>query len=39
MFELSKFILGSEAEENKAEVMDYLSLNLKASSFVLYPSA
>ena len=37
--ELSKFKLGSEAEGNKTKEMNHLSLNLSATSFVLYLSA
>ena len=37
--ELSKFKLGSEAEGNKTKEMNYLSLNLSATSSVLYFSA
>ena len=36
---LSKFKLGSEAEENRTKEMNYWSLNLNAISYVLYFSA
>lgn len=38
-FELTKFILGTKAEENKKTEKNSLSLNFNTISDVLYPSA
>lgn len=38
-FQLTKFILGTKAEENKKTEKNSLSLNFNTISDVLYPSA